>query len=79
MVYPPPAESADNCMACLSLRFYKGDTFVYVGEGRKGATASAAFFDVLESEWECKQIVELDPFPQCFEKLFVFRRKVATR
>ena len=48
---------------------------LYVGEGRRGANASDGFFDRLELGWECVKIVELDPFPQCFERLFVLRRR----
>lgn len=82
LCYPPPAWGAPGaasepaeCMATACLRVYSGDTLIYVGEGRGGATASATFFDALEEEWNCVQILSLDPFPECFEHLFVFRRK----
>lgn len=54
---------------------YEGDCFVYVGEGRSGINANDAFFDKLDAEWEPTDILELDPFPQCFERLYVLRRK----
>eukprot|EP00039_Didymoeca_costata_P009916 m.132416 g.132416 ORF g.132416 m.132416 type:complete len:313 (+) comp14647_c0_seq3:34-972(+) len=73
--YPPPMGDQNSCMAVQCLQFYKGDTFVYVGEGRGGSCASEGFFDVLERDWVCEKIIDLDPFEQCFERMFVMRRK----
>lgn len=70
LVYPPPGETASRC-----LREYQGDVFVYVGEGRGGANANDGFFDTLDAEWEATKILKLKPFAQCFERLFVMRRK----
>jgi hypothetical protein len=66
-------------MAVLSLRAYRGSTILYVGEGRGGVNASPAFFDELERDWVCEQAIELDPFPECFERLYVLRRKPAAK
>lgn len=75
LVYPPPPDrGGEPCMATRCLENYQGDTLLYVGEGRGGTTASSTFFDVLEAEWVCSEIVRLDPFPQCCERLFVLRR-----
>lgn len=57
------------------MREYRGDALVYVGEGRGGANASDEFFDYLDAEWDVTKIVDVDPFPQCFEKLYVLRRR----
>ena len=70
LVHPAPGDMALRC-----LREFRGDTFVYVGEGRGGANANDDFFDGLDAEWEASSILELDPFPQCFERLFILRRK----
>lgn len=70
LVYPAPGDMAMRC-----LQEFRGDTFVYVGEGRGGANASDEFFDGLDAEWDATSVLELDPFPQCFERLFVLRRK----
>lgn len=70
LVYPPPGD-----MALLCLREYQGDVFVYVGEGRGGANGCDELFDVLDADWEAVSVLELDPFQQCFERLFVLRRK----
>lgn len=69
LVYPPPDDMALRC-----LQEYRGDALVYVGEGRGGVNACDDFFDRLDAEWEVVTVMELDPFPQCFEKLFVLRR-----
>lgn len=73
LVYPPPGDMALRC-----LHEYRGDTLVYVGEGRGGANASDEFFDGLDAEWDVKNILDLDPFPQCFERLFLLRRRQRT-
>lgn len=70
LVYPPPGDTAVRC-----LREYSGDALVYVGEGRGGVNANDAFFDGLGAEWDVTSVVELDPFPQCFERLFLLRRR----
>ena len=64
-------------MAAESLAHYRGATVLYVGEGRGGCTASPAFFDALEEGFTCTRVVPLDPFPECFEHLFVFERRAA--
>lgn len=70
LVHPPSGDIASRC-----LQMYEGEYFVYVGEGRGGVNASDAFFDELDAEWEPTVVLELDPFPQCFERLYVMRRK----
>jgi hypothetical protein len=65
-------------MATLCLAQYSGDVLIYVGEGRGGTTASAPFFDALDAGWQCTQIIRLDPFSQCCERLFVLRRRRPT-
>ena len=62
-------------MAARCLELYKGDTLLYVGEGRRGANATDTFFDILEREWHCERVLALDPFPGNHERLFVMRRR----
>jgi len=71
LCYPP-----DNDMAMQCLRAYKGQRLVYVGEGRGGVNASPAFFDELDSDWDVVAVHKLDPFPRCFERMFILQRKV---
>lgn len=71
LVYPPPGDAALRC-----LDEYRGDVLVYVGEGRGGANSCDEFFDRLDAEFDVASVVELDPFHQCFERLFVLVRKL---
>ena len=59
-------------MECLEA--YEGDRLLYVGEGRGGVNASSEFFDSLEADWVCERVIELRPFRENFEKLFIMRR-----
>jgi hypothetical protein len=71
LCYPPEGTMAYDC-----LQSYKhGEYFVYVGEGRQGVNGSNEFFNMLETEWEIIEMDVLDPFPQCFERLYIFKRK----
>jgi hypothetical protein len=57
---------------------YGGDCVVYIGEGRGGVNASSRFFSMLEVEWTCERVESLAPFPECFEKMYVMRRRMQT-
>eukprot|EP00611_Tribonema_gayanum_P008829 TRINITY_DN1846_c0_g1_i1.p1 TRINITY_DN1846_c0_g1~~TRINITY_DN1846_c0_g1_i1.p1 ORF type:complete len:198 (-),score=82.38 TRINITY_DN1846_c0_g1_i1:355-948(-) len=70
LVYPPPGDMALRCV-----RAYGDDVLVYVGEGRGGVNADGAFFAALEDGWQVERIITLDPFPECFERMFILRRK----
>jgi len=70
LVYPPLGD-----MATTAAKSFQGEYLVYVGEGWGGANAEPQFFRLLETEWDVVQWMELDPYPQCFERLFVLKRK----
>ena len=70
LVYPPPGDMATKCLAA-----YRGNTLIYVGEGRGGVCADASFFDAMDRNWVLKEKRDLDPFPGAFERMYVFRRK----
>eukprot|EP00051_Salpingoeca_urceolata_P003286 m.56682 g.56682 ORF g.56682 m.56682 type:complete len:364 (-) comp12646_c0_seq2:39-1130(-) len=70
LCYPPNTDMATNC-----LKLYKGSTLVYVGEGRGGVNGTPEFFDELEQHWTVIHIEPLEPFAECFEKLFVLKRE----
>lgn len=72
LVYPPPGETALRC-----LREYRGDALAYVGEGKGGVNASDEFFENLDAEWEVTSVLDLDPFSECFERLYLLRRREA--
>jgi len=70
LVYPPPGPMAQQC-----LNSYSGDHLLYVGEGRGGYNADAAFFNSLEARWRVKKVIPLRPFNGGYEKLYVLKRK----
>jgi hypothetical protein len=72
LVYPP-----DGPMARRALEHYGGERCLYVGEGRGGFNADAAFFDELERRWRVKRVVELSPFAGGHERLYVLQRRRA--
>jgi hypothetical protein len=59
IVWPPYADP----MAAAALRAFRGAVVWYVGEGRGGACADAAFFDELENAWEPDELHALIRFP----------------
>jgi hypothetical protein len=63
LVWPP----YDDQMASSALRAFRGDVLWYVGEGRGGACADAAFFDELESSWELDEVHALVRFPGLYD------------
>jgi hypothetical protein len=70
LVCPPPTDMALRCV-----RQYKGPRLAYVGEGRGGAHGDAAFFDELERKWRVTAVLEVEPFKECHEKLFLLERR----
>ena len=70
LCYPPVGPMALECLTS-----YTGDYFIYVGEGIDGVNGSKEFFNEIEKNWNVVAIDRLDPFPQCFERLFIFKRK----
>ena len=70
LVYPGPTDMAIN-----ALNSYKGNRLLYVGESRGGINANEAFFDALEKGWDVEKVVEVEPFPDGFEVLWVMKRR----
>jgi len=69
LVYPPKGDMAARC-----LEHYQGNFFIYIGEGKGGVNACDSFFAILEENWKVEKVVKLDPFPECFERMFVMKR-----
>ena len=70
LVAPPPGRAAAGWLAA-----YKGNTVVFVGEGRGGANADEEFFATLERFFTLVRTAPLDPFPGGCEKLWILQRK----
>jgi hypothetical protein len=77
LVFPPPGDMAYNAAsAYVDVSPVFNDTIVYVGEGRGGANADDAFFDLLESgDWVLVKVMPVQSFgDKGFEKLYVLKR-----
>jgi hypothetical protein len=55
---------------------HRGQTVIYVGEGRGGCTADDAFHDELLKNWEEVETVDLPQWPGIHDYLSVWRRMV---
>lgn len=74
LVCPPPTDMAARC-----LNAYSGNRLVFVGEGRGGAHGNEAFFAMLKSGWDVVDVLEVEPFSECFEKCYVMERKARAK
>jgi len=70
LIYPPMGD-----MATKAVKSFQGEFLIYVGEGWGGANAEPQFFRLLETDWALVTSMDLNPYPQCHERLFVLRRK----
>jgi hypothetical protein len=78
LVYPPPGPMALEVVQTYINSAPENDTVVYVGEGRGGANADAAFFDQVENgEWILVEVMEVlrPPGDKGYEKLYVLQKK----
>jgi hypothetical protein len=64
----------DEPFADQALGAYRGATLLYVGEGRGGQTADAAFFDRLAAGWREVERVAIPCWPGTRDSLRIFRR-----
>ena len=71
MVWPP----CWSPMAADALDAFAGPTLVYVGEPAGGRTASAAFFQRLDSGWRLQRRVALPNWSGCADALYLFSRR----
>ena len=71
LVWPP----YNDPMAAAALRAFRGAVVWYVGEGRGGACADAAFFDELEHAWEQDDLHALIRFPGMHDWAHRWRRR----
>jgi hypothetical protein len=77
LVFPPPGDMAFNAaISYVDVSPATNDTIVYVGEGRGGANADDAFFDLMESgDWVLVKAMPVQSFgDKGFEKLYVLKR-----
>ena len=58
-----------------TLKQFKGNTLIYLGENRQGCTGSQEFFDELESSWELKEQIKMQNWRGLFDAMYVYVRK----
>ena len=62
-----------------ALKGYKGNTFVYCGEGHGGCTADDAFHELLEEEWKEHTDIPIPQWGGIHDYLTVFTREKIMR
>lgn len=55
------------------LEAYTGDTFIYIGDWR-WFCGTEGFFQLLEKDWEKLVEVDLPQYPNCRDKLYIFKK-----
>lgn len=73
----PPYE--DDTASYATLRAYRGDVAIYIGEPGEGATGSVRFHRELSLNWTVIEQVELPNWPRLRDRLLVYRRNGARR
>ena len=63
----------DLLLKCLGK--YKGDVVLFVGEGRGGVNGGERVFDCLEENFKVEKVIEVAPFGDGHERLWVLRRR----
>ena len=55
---------------------FKGDTLIFVGEGRGGIVANDAFFNLLKEEWVLEKNIELQKWLNIRDGLSIYKRAI---
>lgn len=71
LVWPSYSEN----WAAEALRYYRGDTVIYVGEGPGGCTGDNDFHDQLDREWFEIERMTIPQWGGINDRLEIFRRK----
>ncbi len=69
LCWPPMGE-----MAFQSLRHYKGERVIYIGEWRGGATADDDFFDALDKDWTEINTLRIPQWLGLYDYLVTYER-----
>lgn len=70
LCWPPyDTEMGGDC-----LQAYKGDVFIYIGEGCGGCTGGTCFWDQIEEGWEEEKCLDLPQWYGINDSMTVFRR-----
>jgi hypothetical protein len=64
----------DTAWPKATLAAYKGDTFLYVGEGAGGCTADHEFHELLEKEFDPTNAINIPQFFGLHDRLEIWKR-----
>jgi hypothetical protein len=64
-----------NEMAYESLKNFKGDYVVYIGESKHGCTATNKFFNTLFREWECIDVHYIPTWEGVHDDMSIWKRR----
>lgn len=70
MSWPP----FNNPLAYESLKKFKGDKFIYIGEPKGGCTGDDAFFDLLYKSFKLVECIDIPSWPAIFDTLNLYKR-----
>jgi len=76
LCWPP---YADDAASYATLRAYRGDEVVYLGEPGEGATGSVRFHRELRLNWTLVESIDLPRWPRLRDRLTVYRRNSTRR
>lgn len=68
----PPYEDP---MAHEAIRFYKGDTIIYIGESSRGCTGDDKFHEELYKYWEEIEEYRIPQWLGLHDRLFIYKRR----
>jgi hypothetical protein len=64
----------DNLMAYNSLKNYKGDTLIYIGESNGGCTGEDNLFKLLEKEWSLYKELSIPTWGGVYDMVYIYKR-----
>ena len=71
MSWPP----YDNPMAYESLKAFRGNKIIYIGEGSGGCTGCDKFHNELNNNWNAMGTVGIPSFDGIYDQLYLYGRK----
>jgi len=70
LIWPP----YNTSMAYETLSLYKGNTFIYIGEGYGGWTGSDSFFELLDKEWTLIEEVYIPRWWGIRDSMYIYQK-----
>jgi len=70
MIWPPMTNMASD-----AVKIFNGNKIIYIGEYREGCTGNSSFFDILESEWNLVNNIDIPNWYTTRDSLFLYSKK----